>query len=341
MAVESQRVVEDARRRVARLINAEPERVALTANATDGLNAALKGFLRPGDHVVTSAIEHNSINRPLAGLAATRGITYSAVAAESDGTVRSGALEDAIRPATRLIAVTHASNVLGVVQPLEEYAAVARRRGVALLIDASQTAGVVPIDVRALGLDMVAFPGHKGCLGPMGTGALYVRPGLSVSAFREGGTGFAAESERHPEEYPYHLEGGTPNAHGLSGLAAGLAFVEDAGVERIGAHERSLALQFVDALRGHPGVTVYGTGARERRIGPVSLSLAGWDPAEAGAHLDARYEIACRPGLHCAPGAHRMIGTHPRGTVRFSFGCFNTPADVESAVRAIRDMAAR
>jgi len=341
MAVEAERLVQDARERVARLLNAEsPDRVILTLNATDALNIAMKGLLRAGDHVVTSAIEHNSINRPLAGLEAAGTVTVSKAACSPDGTIAPREVERLVTKATRLIAITHCSNVLGVVQPLDEFCAVAKKRGVAILVDASQTAGVVPIDVRALGADLVAFPGHKGCFGPMGTGALYVRPGLALCAFREGGTGFAAESERHPEEYPYHLEGGTPNAHGLVGLGAGLAFIEETGIDRIRVHERDLAMRFIEALRGHPKITTFSGRAPDRQIGPVSIAIAGVDPAAAGATLDARHGIACRPGLHCAPGAHQFLGTHPRGTVRFSFGFFNTSADVEAAARAVKEIAA-
>jgi cysteine desulfurase family protein len=340
MAVAAEAKVADARARVARLLNAEsPDRIVLTMNATDALNIAIKGLVRPGDHVVTSVLEHNSINRPLAALEQAGVISVTRIGAEPDGSLSVDALREALTPATRLVALTHGSNVLGVVNDAAALGAAAMGHGAVLLLDASQTAGVVPIDVRAAQLDLVAFPGHKGCFGPMGTGALYVRPGLALRAMREGGTGFAAESERHPEEYPFHLEGGTPNAHGLVGLAAGLRFIEETGIDRIRVHERDLAMRFVDALRGHPRVTVWSGRSPDRQIGPVSISIAGADPAAAGATLDSRYEIACRPGLHCAPGTHRFLGTHPHGTVRFSFGFFNTAADVDAAVRAVKEIA--
>ncbi len=340
MAVQAESRVQEARARVARLLNAEsPDRVILTFNATDALNIAIKGVLKPGDHVVTSSIEHNSINRPLARMEKEGMITLSKAQPDAEGGVAAAEIERLIGPKTSLIAITHCSNVLGVVNPVEEYARVAQRRGVKLLVDASQTAGVVRIDVQAQALDLVAFPGHKGCFGPMGTGALYVRTGLDVRVFREGGTGFAVESEMHPGEYPYHLEGGTPNAHGLAGLAAGLAFIEETGIERIRAHERDLALEFAQAAARIPRVTVFCAGAPARRIGPVSIAIAGVDPAQAGAMLDERHGIACRPGLHCAPGTHRAIGTFPKGTIRFSFGYFNTPADVQAAIGAVQELA--
>jgi cysteine desulfurase/selenocysteine lyase len=338
MAVASEAKIAEARSRVAGLLNAEsPDRIVLTLNATDALNIAIKGLLRPGDHVVTSTLEHNSINRPLAALEQSGAIGVTRIGAGPDGRLPVDALRAALTPATRLVALTHASNVLGAVNDAAALGEAAMGHGAVLLLDASQTAGVVPIDVRAAQLDLVAFPGHKGCLGPMGTGALYVRPGLSLRAFREGGTGFGAESELQPEAMPFHLEGGTPNAHGLAGLAAGLEFVEREGVARIGAHERDLALRFAESARGIPGVTAWTAGLHQ--IGPVSVSIRGRDPASVGALLDERYGIACRPGLHCAPGAHRHLGTFPHGTVRFSFGYFNTTADVDAAGRALAEIA--
>jgi cysteine desulfurase family protein len=341
MAVAAEAKVADARARVARLLNAEsPDRIVLTMNATDALNIAIKGLVRPGDHVVTSVLEHNSINRPLAALEQAGVISVTRIGAEPDGSLSVDAVREALTPATRLVALTHGSNVLGVVNDAAALGAAAMGHGAVLLLDASQTAGVVPIDVRAAQLDLVAFPGHKGCFGPMGTGALYVRPGLKLRAFREGGTGFGAESELQPETMPFHLEGGTPNAHGLAGLAAGLEFLEREGVAKIGAHERDLALRFAEEARRIPGVTVWSAKSPAKQIGPVSLSVRGRDPAEVGAALDERSGIACRPGLHCAPGTHRFLGTFPAGTVRFSFGYFNTTADVDAAARSLREIAA-
>ncbi|MBI4565752.1 MAG: aminotransferase class V-fold PLP-dependent enzyme [Planctomycetes bacterium] len=336
MAVESERRVAEARERVARLIHAEsPDQVALTLNATDAINIAIKGVLRPGDHVVTTHLEHNSINRPLAAMAETGFITLTKAASAPDGTTPPEEIRKALTAKTRLIAVTHCSNVLGVVNDAAAYGSLAMDHGALLLLDASQTAGVVPIDVQAQKLDLVAFPGHKGCFGPMGTGALYVRSGLALRPFREGGTGFAAEHEMHPEEMPYRLEGGTPNAHGLAGLAAGLEFIEREGIRKIGSHERDLALRFIDSVRRLSRVTVWSGRAPDRQIGPVSISIQGAEPAEIGARLDREFGIACRPGLHCAPGTHRFLGTFPKGTVRFSFGYFNTAANVDEAARAL------
>jgi cysteine desulfurase family protein len=342
MAVEAEHRVQRCRAAVARLLNAEsPDRVVLTLNATDALNIALCGFLRPGDHVITSPTEHNSINRPLARLAAEGKIEVDKAPCDPDGTVPPREIERRVRKNTRLLAITHCSNVLGVLNPIDEYARLARARGIVTLIDASQSVGVAPLDVRALGLDLVAFPGHKNLFGPMGTGALYVAPGVELAPWREGGTGFKADQERQPEEMPFRLEGGTPNAHGSAGLAAGVEFVENEGLEKILRHERDLALRFIEGARKIPGVEVFGGRSPERQLGPVSVRVAGVEPSEVGRILDERYDIACRPGLHCAPGTHRFLGTFPAGTVRFSFGLFNTEEHVEAALRALREVAAR
>ncbi len=335
MAVESEKRVQGCREALARLLHAEhADRVILTLNATDALNIALKGLLRKGDHVITSHIEHNSINRPLARLAAEGFLTYDKAPSEPDGSVATSSIQKLIRKNTKLIAITHCSNVLGVVNPIEEYA----KLGVRTLIDASQSVGVIPLDVRSF--DLVAFPGHKNLFGPMGTGALYVKTGVDLDFFREGGSGFKAEEERHPTEMPFRLEGGTPNAHGFAGLLAGIEFVEKEGVEKIGRHERELALAFADGLRDNKKVTVYSCRTPERSLGPVSLRIAGLEPAEVGRIMDENYGIACRPGLHCAPGTHKFLGTSPTGTVRFSFGWFNTRGDVETALHAVNAVSA-
>jgi cysteine desulfurase family protein len=343
MALEAEKRVQDCRAAIARLLNASsPDEIVLTLNATDALNIAMKGFLQPGDHVVTSHTEHNSINRPLTAMARAGTIAFAKAATAPDGSVPAAEIAKALTPKTRLVAVTHCSNVLGVVNPLEDYAALAKSRGVALLIDASQSVGVVPIDVRKTfdGVrTMVAFPGHKNLFGPMGTGALYVGPGIELRAWREGGTGFRADEELQPDDMPFHLEGGTPNAHGYAALAAGLEFVLQEGVDKILKHERSLALRFIEAIRGHPKIEVYSGRAPDRQIGPVAINVRGVDPNRVGAILDKRYSIACRPGLHCAPGTHRFLGTFPSGAVRFSFGCFNVAEHADAAAKAVRDVA--
>ncbi len=338
MALAAEHVVQNCRERVAKLLNAAPERVVLTFNATDGLNMAMKGLLNAGDHVITSEIEHNSINRPLAAMVKAGKITVTKVKPQADGTVSPAEISSAFTSKTKLVAITHCSNVLGVVNPAEEYQAIAKKNGALLLLDASQSAGVVPIDVKAAAFDLVAFPGHKGCFGPMGTGALYVRDGVDVRPFREGGTGYQVESEFQPAEMPFRLEGGTPNAHGYAGLAAGLKFIEETGILKIRDHERGLAMKFVDAIRRNKRVTVWSGRSPDRQLGPVSISIEGAVPSQVGETLDRSYDIACRPGMHCAPGTHRFLGTFPQGTIRFSFGFFNTDADVEAAAKAVNEI---
>jgi cysteine desulfurase family protein len=327
--------------RLARLVNAEsPDRIALALNGTDALNIAIKGLgLEKGDHVVTTEIEHNSVNRPLGGLRRDRGVEVDKARANAAGIVEPDELKKHLRPNTRLIAATHCSNVIGAVAPIEEYGRLARDRGIPLLVDAAQTVGVERIDVRAMRVDLLAFPGHKNLFGPMGTGALYVREGVELDTFREGGTGLRSEVELHPETMPVRLEGGTPNAHGLAGLAAGLEFLDQEGVEKIRAHENRLALRFIAAVKDHPRVAVQSGKIPERQLGPVSLCVRDAAPQEIGAILDQRYAIACRTGLHCAPGTHRALGTFPDGTVRLSFGFFNTEADADAAARAVNEIA--
>jgi cysteine desulfurase family protein len=337
LAVESERRVQGCREALARLLGAEhPDRVILTLNASDALNIAMKGLLRKGDHVVTSRIEHNAINRPLARLAREGFLTCDKADPAPDGHVPPEHVERLMRKNTRLIAITHCSNVLGVLNPAAEYARVARRHGALLLLDASQSVGVVPVDVKGLDADLVAFPGHKNLFGPMGTGALYVRTGVELGVFREGGTGFKADEEFQPSELPYRLEGGTPNAHGLAGLLAGLDYVEKEGLATIERHERGLALRFIGAVKGLPGVTVYSGRSPSLQLGPVSLNVAGIEPAELGRRMADDFGIACRPGLHCAPGTHGFLGTLPKGTCRFSFGRFNTDSDADAAAAALR-----
>lgn len=340
LAATAETAIRTTRAALARLLGAEsPERIVFTLNATDALNIALKGFLREGDHVVTSEIEHNSIQRPLARMKKQGFCDFRRARVNGAGFVEPEEILRCLNRRTRLVAITHASNVLGVVCPVEEYGRITAERGIRLLVDASQTVGVVPIDVRKMRIDMVAFPGHKNLFGPMGTGALYVAPGIDLDFFREGGTGYQAEVEEHPSEMPYRLEGGTPNAHGIAGLGAGLQFLEETGLERIWEHERSLALRFIERVRGHKGVTVFCGDDAARRLGPVSLCVRGRSPAEVGRFLEERYGIACRPGLHCAPGTHKAIGTFPEGTVRFSFGYFNLAEHADAAAQGVIELA--
>jgi cysteine desulfurase family protein len=340
MAVAAASAVAQTRLLVARFFNApSPERVAFTLNTTDALNLALKGTLKPGDHVITTSMEHNSVVRPLRKLE-KGGVGVTVVGASPEGLVSLADLAAAFTSATRLVAITHASNVTGTLQPITEIGRLCRERGVRLLVDAAQTAGVFPIDVREMGIDLLAFPGHKGLLGPPGTGGLIVGAGISLETLREGGTGSQSESEQQPESIPDRLESGTLNTLGIAGLGAGLRFIEETGRERIREHEQALVQRLLRGLAALPGITLYGPPPGAERASVVSFNLADWEPQDAAAVLDASFDLQCRAGLHCAPLAHRTIGTFPAGTVRFSPGFFNTEADIDAALEAVMELAA-
>jgi cysteine desulfurase/selenocysteine lyase len=340
MSVAAARVVEAARSALAELLGiADPSRVALTKNATEALNLALYGLLRPGDHVVTTSVEHNSVMRPLRHLEA-QGVEVTVVRCASDGTLAPDDVRHALRPDTRLLATIHGSNVTGALMPVEQLAALAREYAIPYLLDASQTAGTVPIDVAALGVDLLAFPGHKGLLGPTGTGGLYIREGLSLQPLTRGGTGSDSALEWQPEFMPDAYESGTPNVLGLAGLAAGVDFLLERGVEQVAAHEQILRQRFCEGVAAIPGLRLYGPQAGEPCCGVVSFNVDGLVSSEVSTILDQSFGIMARPGLHCAPGAHRTLGTFPTGTMRFGFGWANTEAEVERALEALAEIAA-
>jgi cysteine desulfurase family protein len=334
LAVAAQGVVSETRRRLAALLGArDPAHVVFTANATDAINQALFGLLRPGERVVTTSLEHNAVVRPLAALA-LRGVRVEQVACAPDGTVDLDVLSRALQAGpTRLVAMVHASNVTGTILPAREAARLAHDHGALFLLDAAQTAGALPLDVRELGVDLLALPGHKGLLGPPGTGALYVAPGVSLTPLRYGGTGNRSEDERMPEELPERLEAGTPNT-------VGLLFLSRRGVGAVRAHEVTLTERLLAGLREIRGLRVHGVADPARQVATVSISLAGWEPVDLAAALDSAHGIAVRAGLHCAPAAHRTIGTFPSGTVRLSAGCFTTADEVDQAVAAMGQLAA-
>jgi len=340
MALGAERILEDCRHRLNQLFRgAGQERWALTLNGTDALNMAIKGVLRPGDHVVTTELEHNSVSRPLAALERDGVITLTRVAHDGGGTVHPEVVRHAITPKTRLVAVTHASNVLGTIQPVADFARMAHDADAFILVDAAQTAGVVPIDVRALNVDLLAMPGHKALLGPTGTGALYVAPRVKLRAWREGGTGGDSTSPTQPAEFPFFLEGGTPNVLGIAGLAAGLAFLDGRGVEQVWRHEVALAERLRPRLL-ELGCEVFGHADPARRVGTLSFRHAALPAPEIGAVLDQAFDIAVRAGLHCAPYVHRSIGSEPDGLVRVSPGPFSTEADIDRLANALAEILA-
>lgn len=344
-AVEAEAMIDETRRLLARLFGApRPERVVFGHNATDALNMALKGVLRPGDHVITSVLEHNSINRPLNQLERDGLISVTRLPATAAHLIDPSAVAAAWSAKTRLVAVTQASNVTGTIQPVRELGRIARERDALLLVDAAQSAGVVPIHVEADLIDLLAFTGHKGLLGPTGTGGLVVGERADVRPWRLGGTGGDSSDPLQPSELPYRLEGGTPNVFGIAGLREGARIVLEEGVETILAHERRLLAAFLTELRRPESFSFYG-GAEaflehggEGRVGLLSFNLAGFSPAELAALLDQHFDIAVRSGLDCAPYAHRHLGTFPDGAVRVSVGLLTKPEDVREAAAALNEI---
>jgi len=341
MAVACEGLLDECRHLLNQLFHGEgPERFIFTFNCTDGLNMAMKGVLEPGDHVVTTVLEHNSVSRPLTAMARAGRIELTQVPCSSDGFIDPDDMEAAIKPNTRLIVLTHCSNVLGTVQPIEAVGRIAREHDLLYLVDAAQTAGVVPIDVRAACIDLLAFPGHKGLLGPTGTGGLYVGPRAKLKPWREGGTGGDSSHPVQPAEFPYYLEGGTPNVLGIAGLIEGIKYVQSRGLEKIRQHEVALVRQLVEWAEATGGVRVYGKFNPGTHVGTISLTVGSLPATEVGAVLDQAYDIAIRPGLHCAPYIHRALCTYPDGTVRVSPGAFNTPEHIEAICRALEEILA-
>lgn len=339
MSIAAARVVEGARDALAELIEVEdPSRIVLTKNATEGLNIAISGMLAPGDHAVTTSIEHNSVMRPLRHLESA-GLDLTVVGCSPEGLLDPDDVRSALRPNTKLIAMLHGSNVLGSVLPIEQVAEVGRAAGVPCLIDAAQTAGVIPIDVTATGIDMVAMTGHKGLLGPTGTGGLYVRPGLAIQPLMRGGTGSRSDLETQPDFMPDMYESGTLNVAGLAGLAAGVRYALGIGIDKIAHHERTLVDRFLTGANAIDGLTVHGPKQLDERCGVLSFNIDGLTPSEIGTLLDQQFGIMCRVGLHCAPGAHRTMGTFPTGSVRFGFSIANTVEEVEYALGAVEEIA--
>ena len=342
LAVESGRIVYGAREAVAELFKApDPLRVVFGHNVTEALNLALRGLLHAGDHVVTSSMEHNSMMRPLRALE-EQGVELTVVQCSPEGLLDPAGVEAAVQANTVMIALNHASNVVGTLLPVAEAAGIARDHGLLLLVDAAQTGGAYPIDVQADGIDLLAFTGHKSLCGPMGTGGLIVDERVDVAQMeplKRGGTGSRSEREEQPDFLPDMCESGTPNAVGLAGLGAGVQWVLERGVDAIRAHEVILAQRLIDGLLGIRGVTVYGGLDATRQTATVSFNVAGRAPSDIGLLLDEEFGIMCRVGLHCAPAAHRTIGTFPTGTVRFGLSAFNTSEEVDAAVAAVGQLA--
>ena len=340
-ALDAARTIHACRAKLARLLGCpRADRVCFTPNSTAALNTAINGVVRPGDHVVTTVLEHNSVLRPLNRLAAEQGVTVEHAGCDTNGVLDYDELERLVTPGTRAVVVTHASNVTGNAVDIARVAAMAHAAGALVIVDASQSAGTAHIDMQAMGLDIVCFTGHKGLMGPQGTGGLAVAEGIDVAPWAMGGTGVHSFDALQPLEWPTRLEAGTLNGHGIAGLSAGLDYIEaQGGVEAIAAHERALADRFLSGVREIPGIKLYGAFDQPTRSAIVSLNVGDIDSAEISDALMQGWGIATRPGAHCAPLMHRALGTERQGVVRFSFGYFNTDEEVDTAIDALRDLA--
>jgi cysteine desulfurase family protein len=340
-AVEAGRTVYAAREAMARLMNApDPLRIAFTKNATEAINLAIWGLVRPGDHVVTTSIEHNSVMRPLAA-AGSVGVEHSVVRCAPDGRLEPSDLEAALREETALVVINHASNVAGTIMPLADVADITRRRGVRLLVDAAQTAGRLPIDVDSCGIDLLAFTGHKELFGPQGTGGLFIGEGVDLAPLCYGGTGSHSTEFEQPREAPDRYESGTLNAMGLAGLGEGARFIAATGVDEIRRHELGLLERLLDGLRSIPGLATYGPRETGARVAIVPLTIEGFSPPELAELLDTRYAIAVRAGLHCSPAAHGTLGTLETGALRVSLSYLNTADEVDYLVDSLREIVIR
>lgn len=340
-ALDAARAIHGCRAKLARLLGCpRADHVCFTLNSTAALNAAINGVVRPGDRVVTTVLEHNSVQRPLNRLAAEQGVTVEHAGCDANGVLDYDELERLVTPGTRAVVVTHASNVTGNSVDIARVAAMAHAAGALVIVDASQSAGTAHIDMQAMGLDVACFTGHKGLMGPQGTGGLAVAEGIDVAPWAMGGTGVHSFDALQPLEWPTRLEAGTLNGHGIAGLSAGLDFIEaQGGVGAIAAHERALADRFLAGVREIPGITLFGTFDLPVRSAIVSLNVGDIDSAEISDALMQGWGIATRPGAHCAPLMHRALGTERQGVVRFSFGYFNTDEEVDTAIEALRDLA--
>jgi cysteine desulfurase family protein len=342
-AVEAQRIVDAARRNCAALLGAgDPRQIIFAANGTDALNLAIHGVLRPGDHVVTTVCEHNSVLRPLAENVRSRGVELTVVGCDGAGVVDPDDIRRAMRPVTRLVAVTHASNVTGAVQPVPEIADAAHESGALVLVDAAQSAGHVEIDAATSQIDLLATSGHKGLLGPLGTGLLAIRGGLEteLSPVRQGGTGAESQLDRQPDELPFRFEAGNLNVPALAGLASSTQFLLEGGLADAARTESALVERLHDDLTALPGVRVYGPPPSQARAPVVSFNVEGYDPQEFAAALDASFGVQCRAGFHCAPKMHEALGTlEAGGLVRFSVGWSTTEQQVDQALQAVAALA--
>jgi cysteine desulfurase family protein len=339
MAVKASRAVFEARKRLARLFRINnPNDIAFTMNTTHALNLAIQGLLKPGDHVIATSLEHNSVRRPLEALKRKIGIDVTYVLTDTKGMLKREAVEEAITGRTKLIAVTHSSNLLGTIIPISEIGEIARRRNIKLLVDSAQSAGVLPIDVEGMGIDLLAFPGHKGLMGPQGTGGLYIHPDMELEPLMHGGTGSKSEAPEQPDIRPDRYEAGTPNTVGLAGLSEGVNFVLKETTQAIHAKELQLTFELMEGLQRIPGITLLGPDLGEERTAIVSFLLDGVDPSELAFLLDQQFGIAVRSGFHCTPLGHETAGSYETGAVRASPGYFTQKSEIVSMIDAVTEI---
>lgn len=338
-ALDASRIIYGAREKLAGFFHAEnPNCIAFTANSTESLNIAVKGLFSPGDHVITTVLEHNSVLRPLYECR-EKGIELTILGCDERGNISYDEMEAAVRRNTKAIVCTHASNLTGNMIDLKRVGKIAERRGLLFVVDASQTAGVYPIDVQEIGIDVLCFTGHKSLLGPQGTGGMYVNPEVHIRPLLSGGSGVDTYNPRHPSVMPTALEAGTLNGHGIAGLGAAVAYLEKTGTDRIRRTELALMRRFYNGVSEISGVKIYGDFSTDRRCPIVSLNIGDYDSSEVSDELNVNYGIVTRPGAHCAPLMHKALGTVSQGAVRFSFSHYNTEAEIDCAVQAVRELA--
>jgi len=338
-SLSASRTIYDTREALAKFFGAEsPKQIVFTNNSTESLNIAIKGILNPGDHVITTALEHNSVLRPIYEMQ-EKGVEVTIVSADTMGNFSYREMEDSITEKTKAIVCTHGSNLTGNYVDVAKVGEIAKKNNLLFIVDASQTAGVYPIDVQTMQIDILCFTGHKSLLGPQGTGGMYVREGIVLRPLKSGGSGVQTYSKKHPSDMPTALEAGTLNGHGIAGLGAAIAYLEKEGIDAIRERELSLMWKFYHGVKDVPGIKIYGDFETEKRCPIVTLNIGDYDSSEVSDELLMEYGISTRPGAHCAPLMHEALGTVAQGAVRFSFSHYNTEEEVEVAIAAIRELA--
>lgn len=340
LALEAGRIIYDTREIVSKFFNInDPMNIAFTSNASEALNIGIKGFLKKGDHAITSSMEHNSVLRPLTNLKEKGVIELTIIQCEKDGSIDLNKIEKEIKSNTKMIVTTHASNVSGTIFPIKEIGEIAHRNNLVFMLDAAQTAGVYNIDIKDMNIDILAFAGHKSLLGPQGTGGIYISPELNLlDTIKEGGTGSQSALLTQPEMMPDRFETGTPNTPGIAGLGAGIEYINKIGINNIRQHEEKLAKKFIEGLRKNEIIKIYGPKEISKRVPVISINVGEEDSSEIAYILNSAFEIYTRPGLHCAPLSHKTLGTFEQGTVRFSFGIFNEEKEIENCLDAINEI---